>query len=171
RSPLFAPLARTSVRRARATRPWRPITLPTASSATRSSRTPASSRSVRRTSPGPGSATGSRATYPSSPSTALLDGLRLAQALGRLLHLLARGQELVHLLDRGPASLRDPRAARAVEDLGAATLVGRHREDDRLDTVELLVVDVDALKLLPEPGNHRDDVLERAHAAHHLVGL
>ncbi len=62
RSPGFVPLARTIVRNARMTRPWRPITFPTSSLATWRRSTIAPSRSVRSTRTSSGCSTSCRAT-------------------------------------------------------------------------------------------------------------
>src|SRR5919197_5313231 len=97
--------------------------------------------------------------------------LPLAELLHHLLHLLACGEQLVHLLDGRPAPRRDSRAARAVDDLGPRALVGGHREDDRLHAPELPLVDVDALDLLAEARDEREDVPHGPHPPHHLVGL
>ena len=91
-------------------------------------------------------------------------------ALGHLLHQLAHLAELldeaVDRLDGGPRAGGDPLAARAV-DLGrVGALVGRHREDDRLEPVELALVDLPhPLHRLAHPGHHLHQVAERAHAA------
>ena len=51
-----------------------------------------------------------------------------------------------------------------------APLVRRHREDDRLDVLELALVHlVEPFELLAEAGDHLEDALERPHAAKHLV--
>jgi hypothetical protein len=40
---------------------------------------------------------------------------------------------------------------------------GRHRADDRLDRLQLVVADLGALQLLRHAGHHADEVAERAH--------
>src|SRR5581483_7310259 len=67
--------------------------------------------------------------------------LALPHLLHHLRHLLAGGEELVHLLDRRAAPLRDPRASRAVDQVRYAPLLQRHREHDRLDARHLALVD------------------------------
>ena len=58
---------------------------------------------------------------------------------------------------------------RALDRLGVAPLVARHREDDRLDAVELAVVDLHLRELVAgEPGDHPEDRGQRAHLAHPL---
>ena len=54
-------------------------------------------------------------------------------------------------------------AARAVDDRRVAALGGRHRADDRLDAVDLAVVDLRVLDLLGHARQHPEHVLERAH--------
>src|SRR5258706_6518864 len=79
-------------------------------------------------------------------------------ALRDLLHHLAHLLELLdQLLDGvhvGSRSLGDPQPARAVDHLGVAALLRGHREDDRLDVVELPLVDLDPTKLLPHSRDH-----------------
>src|SRR5262245_62167832 len=79
RRPSRAALARTSVRSARAIRPWRPITLPTSSAATWSTRTSAPSRSSVSTRTASGSSTSSRARNASSSAISALDAGDLDQ--------------------------------------------------------------------------------------------
>src|SRR5947207_15528929 len=64
--------------------------------------------------------------------------LPLAHLLHHLRHLLAGGEKLVHLLDARAAAPRDPRPARAVDEVRDAPLLRGHREDDRLDPGHLL---------------------------------
>ena len=45
-----------------------------------------------------------------------------------------------------------------------AALLGGHREDDRLNLVELPLVDLDPAELLPHSGNHPEQRLQRAEA-------
>ena len=77
------------------------------------------------------------------------------------------------MLDLGPRAVGDPFAARAVDQLRVGALFRRHREDDRLDPVELALVDVGVLQLLhrPHPRHHPEQAAERAHLAHlaHLL--
>src|SRR5919112_3267058 len=62
--------------------------------------------------------------------------LALLHPLHQLAHLAELLDELVDLLDRGAGALRDPQPPGALDQLGMAPLVGRHRVDDRLDAVE-----------------------------------
>src|SRR4051794_40382186 len=69
-----------------------------------------------------------------------------AQLLHDLAHLAELLDELVDRLDvrAGPAG--DAQAARSLDELGPAALLRRHRQDDRLDAVELALVDLQALE-------------------------
>jgi hypothetical protein len=67
-------------------------------------------------------------------------------------HLLAAREQLVHLAGSSCRCPRDPLAPGAVDHVRHAPLLRRHREHDRLDPRELLLVDVDALELLAQPG-------------------
>ena len=91
-----------------------------------------------------------------------------AAALGHLLHHLLRLTEaLEQLVDLGGAGARalgDARAARAVDQLGVVALERGHREDHRLDPVELLLVEgVELGAHLAHAGHHAQDRLQRAH--------
>src|SRR5215210_4128346 len=66
--------------------------------------------------------------------------LARAEALHHLAHLAELLDELVDLLDRRARALRDPQAARALDELGPAPLLGGHGEDDGLYAIELLLV-------------------------------
>src|SRR5205814_9837746 len=72
-----------------------------------------------------------------------------AAALGQVLHHLPRLEEpldeLVHLGDVDTGAARDPGSARPVDDLGLRALARRHRLDDRLDPVDLTLVEVGQL--------------------------
>src|SRR3954452_12107750 len=77
--------------------------------------------------------------------------------------------ELVDLLDARPRPLGDAKPARALDELGPPALLGRHRQDDRLDAVDLALVDLHLRQLLArEPGQHAEDRLERPHLAQRL---
>src|SRR5438477_2384263 len=81
--------------------------------------------------------------------TGQLGELALAHALHQLFHLLASLEQAVDLLDARARAARDPLAPRPVDHLRERTLLRRHREDDRLDPRELLLVDVvESLELL-----------------------
>src|SRR4051812_5345249 len=64
--------------------------------------------------------------------------LALLQPAHELAHLAELLDQLVDLLDRGPRPVGDPRAAAALDDVRPPALVRGHRQDDRLDAVELL---------------------------------
>ena len=68
------------------------------------------------------------------------------------------------MLHGRPRALRDPQPPGPVDQLGPFALLGRHRQDDRLDAVELSLVDLHVLKLVAgESGNHAEQARERAH--------
>src|SRR4051812_44243453 len=72
--------------------------------------------------------------------------LALAELLHELLHLSELLDELVDVLDRRARPARDSQPPRALDEVGPAALQRRHREDDRLDAVELALVDLDVLQ-------------------------
>src|SRR5215212_5787209 len=75
------------------------------------------------------------------------------EPLHQLAHLRELLDELVDLLDRRAGALGDPQPPRALDQLGPAALLRGHREDDRLDAVELLLVDLQLRELVAgEPG-------------------
>src|SRR5512133_3166614 len=127
--------ARTTVRRARAIRPWRPITLPTSSLATWSCRIVSPSRSSSSTRTASGSSTRRRARY----STRSADTLDLQQARDRLGRLRALREPVAHLLlvelDRRRLGLRVV-ATYDLEELAVARRA-RVRRDDPVDRVLL----------------------------------
>src|SRR5262249_2899588 len=111
RRPASTPPARTTVRSARTSRPWRPITLPTSPSATWSrGRSVPSSSSPSSTRPASGSSTSLRASSATSSATALLDSLSLEELRHRLGRLRALLEPAAHLLlvdlDEGRIRLR-----------------------------------------------------------------
>src|SRR5215208_7021023 len=89
-----------------------------------------------------------------------------------LLHDLLHLRELLHeLRDRlhgSPRSTRDPAPARPVDDLGVRPLLRRHRADDRLEPVQLLLIHVEGSELAPDPRHHLQQRAKRAHVAHLL---
>src|SRR3954463_7916238 len=90
----------------------------------------------------------------------------LAHQLAHLVELL---DELVDLLGARPRALRDAKPARALDELGPPALLRRHRQDDRLDAVDLALVDLHLRQLLArEPGQHAEDRLQRPHLAQRL---
>src|SRR5215216_48107 len=66
----------------------------------------------------------------------------------QLAHLPELLDELVDRLHSRPGSPRDPLAPRAVDHVGPGALRWRHRQDDRLQTIELAIVHVDLTELL-----------------------
>src|SRR5215210_8213063 len=65
----------------------------------------------------------------------------------QLLHLAELLHELTDGLDRGAGAVRDPPPARAVDQLWVGPLLGGHRQDDRLQPVELLVAHLQRAEL------------------------
>src|SRR5437588_11283937 len=95
-----------------------------------------------------------------------------AHPLHQLFHLLAALEETVHLFDGRARPACDALPPRPVDQLRQRTLRGTHRQDDRLDARELLLVDlVDALELLAQPRDQLHEPADRAHAADHPVAL
>src|SRR3954447_14190493 len=82
-------------------------------------------------------------------------------------HLVELLDQLIDVLNPRPGAVRDAFAARALDDRRIGALGRGHREDDRLDPVQLALVDVGVLQLLhrPHPRHHPDDPAERAHLA------
>src|SRR3954453_8626600 len=90
----------------------------------------------------------------------------LAHQLAHVIELL---DQLVDLLDARAGALRDAEPARSLDELGAPALLGRHRQDDRLDAVDLALVDLHLGELLArQAGQHPEDGLQRAHLAQRL---
>src|SRR5919199_1667743 len=90
----------------------------------------------------------------------------LAHQLAHLVELL---DELVDLLDARPRPLRDAQPARALDELRPPPLLRRHRQDDRLDAVDLALVDLHLRELLArQTGEHPEDRLQRPHPAQRL---
>src|SRR5438874_408192 len=105
-------------------------------------------------------------------SSRQLGKLPFAHALHQLFHLLAPLEQPVDLLDARTGPARDALAALTVDHLRERALLRRHREDDRLDARELLLVDVvEAFELLAEPRDQLHQSADRAHAADHPVAL
>ncbi len=93
-----------------------------------------------------------------------------AAAAGHLLHHLARLEEpvdeLVDVADGAAGSLGDAGPARPVDHLRVGPLAGRHRLDDRLDPVDLALVEVlELVAELPHAGQHPEHLGQRAHLA------
>src|SRR4051794_40131530 len=83
-------------------------------------------------------------------------------------HLLDFGELLdqrAHVAWHHAAAVGDAVAARTVDEARVGPLSRRHRADDRLDAVELTLVDLLVLHLLREPRDHPDEAAERAHLA------
>src|SRR3954468_23176446 len=74
--------------------------------------------------------------------------LALLDPAHQLAHLVELLDELVDLLDGRAGALGDPQPARALDQLRMAPLVRRHREHNRLDAVELLLVHVHLRQLV-----------------------
>src|SRR5436305_1642197 len=60
---------------------------------------------------------------------------------------------------------RDPDPPGALDQVRIAPLLRGHRQDDRLDPVELALVDLDAAELLADAGDHPQQRLQRAEPA------
>ncbi len=86
-----------------------------------------------------------------------------AHALHHLLHLLELLQERIDLCGGRAAPVGDAQPARTVHQIGLAALVERHRPDDRLDPLQLVIVDLGVAGFLGEPGNHTDHARQRPH--------
>src|SRR5712692_534668 len=67
-------------------------------------------------------------------------------------------EQPVHVLHAGAAAARDALATRAADDLGMRPFPGRHRRDDRVEPVEVLLLAREvggaALHHLAEPRDH-----------------
>src|SRR3954451_21759179 len=100
------------------------------------------------------------------PQVGHLPAPDLAHQLAHLVELL---HELVDLLDARARPLGDAQSARALDQLRPPALLGRHRQDDRLDAVDLALVDLHLRELLAgQAGQHAEDRLQRAHLAQRL---
>src|SRR4051794_19997512 len=91
--------------------------------------------------------------------------LPLRQRAHQLLHLAELIDELADRLHGRPGPARYPPSARAVDDRRVGALLGRHRLDDRLEPVELALVEVHVAELLPHSRHHLQETLQRAHLA------
>src|SRR4051812_26229105 len=91
--------------------------------------------------------------------------LALLQLPHHLLHLAELLYELVHGLDVGARPERDPAPPRAVQDRRVAPLLGRHRGDDRLQPVEVAIVDLQVAELAADARHHLQQARERPHLA------
>src|SRR6476620_6780084 len=81
--------------------------------------------------------------------------LALLDPAHQLAHLVELLDELVDLLDGHARALGDAQPARALDQLRPAPLLRRHRENDRLDAIHLLLVDVHLRELVTrEPRDH-----------------
>src|SRR5699024_1304758 len=90
-------------------------------------------------------------------------GHAAAHALHHLLSLLEAREQLVALLHGGAGAPREASATRAVEDLGVAALLGRHRADDGLDAAQLGFVEVvERLPVLAHVRQHAQHLLDAA---------
>src|SRR5713101_3642327 len=97
--------------------------------------------------------------------------LALPHPTHHLLHRLELLQERIDILRGHAAPRRDAGTPRAIDDRRVPPFLGRHRADDRLHPIDLVVVDLRVANLLGYTGKHREDVLERPHLAYltHLV--
>src|SRR6266511_972135 len=100
--------------------------------------------------------------------------LALRELCHQLAHLAELLCELVDRLHSRPRTAGDPLAPRAIDQVRSRALPWSHRQDDRLDAVELALVHVHLAKLLhrrSHPGQHPEDAAERAHTSHlaHLL--
>src|SRR3954469_19800107 len=90
--------------------------------------------------------------------------LALGELLHQLVHLAELLDEPVDRLDGGPGPGRDPLAPRPVDLSRMSPLERGHREDDRLDPVELALVHLaHPAHRLAHPGHHLHQAAERAH--------
>src|SRR5205807_8817527 len=74
----------------------------------------------------------------------------------------------VEVGDRRAAAERDAPAPSRIEKVRVSPLLSGHRIDDRLDAREVLLrlAGVDGARHLAEPGNHADELTDRAHLLH-----
>jgi hypothetical protein len=63
-----------------------------------------------------------------------------SRVLGEFFHLAETQQEIVYLSDGIAAAAGDALATARVENLGALPFAGRHRENDRLDSLQFFSV-------------------------------
>src|SRR5204863_7251978 len=94
---------------------------------------------------------------------ALLGLLHLAADAGDVAHPLHHLLDLAELLHQradiarhDPAAVGDAGPARPVDQPGVGPLLRRHRADDRLDPVELALIDLLVLHLLGQSRDHPD---------------
>src|SRR5665213_2796917 len=89
-----------------------------------------------------------------------------------LAHQLADLRELLdHLvdgLDTGARAACDAEPPRALDQLRAAALLGCHRQDDRLEAVDLALVDLHPSHLRADPRQHPEQALHRPHTPHRV---
>src|SRR3954451_2921084 len=88
--------------------------------------------------------------------------LALLQLTHHLLHLANLLPELFHGLHVRPRAECDPAPPRSVQDRRVAALLRRHRRDDRLQTVEVAIVDLEVPELVADAGHHLQQARERA---------
>src|SRR5918995_7000436 len=85
-------------------------------------------------------------------------------AARHLLHDLLHLRELLHELrdglHGGAGSTRDPAPARPVDDLRVGPLLRRHRADDGLEAVQLLLVHVQRAELAPDARHYLEQRAE-----------
>src|SRR3954452_25225774 len=89
--------------------------------------------------------------------------LALLELPHHLLHLAELLHELVHGLHVRARPKRYPAAPRPVQNRRIAPLLRRHRGDDRLEAVQVAVVDLQVPELAADAGHHLQQARERAH--------
>ena len=71
--------------------------------------------------------------------------------------------QAVDVADLRSGTFGDAHPATAVDDHRLGAFLGRHRPDDRLDRLEVVVVDAGALEFLGDAGHHAHQIADRAH--------
>src|ERR1700694_1332057 len=101
----------------------------------------------------------------------ILVAIRSLHPFHELAHLLELFQQAIHFLDGPTGPLRDPQLARSAQHGWIGTLRRRHRQHDRLDVFQALVVQRRTLQRLDlHPRKEVEHLLERAHRLHLLQG-
>src|SRR4051812_45428389 len=90
-------------------------------------------------------------------------GVHLLHALHHLLHLVKLLDESVHLLYRIAATFSQTLTATAIEQIGFLALRWSHREDDRFNFFERIVVNVHVFQRLAHTRYHTQQVFHIAH--------
>ena len=71
-------------------------------------------------------------------------------------------------LQRIARPLRDSAAARQIDEAGFTPLLNGHRLDHRLESLEVLIVEIDVLQRGADTRQHAEHLLERPHLADHV---